>query len=1426
MSSSAAQEPNLTFESPKSARRAHRAAGIRSDSEDEEARALDFAARLAGQRLAHRRKPVGSDASGEPDADGKSHALSRSMPNRILEGAAGSLDLSSPHKDTFGPLPLYEDVKTVYHRERIPYIESVSRKHRKAYLKALALAKTIASKRTSRSWSGLTLIFGNSGQMIHCLRRQILNRRSSRGREVSASAVDRRADSKNRYKGRDSVSRSGAAAVSKSNPSLSKSMKSKSRSAKSNTSYMRKSKSSSTPSLPGADRAREQKRPRVAAALGKPRATEGPSDKTSKSRFSRVTSGSILPTSSSAMKTSSSAVKGAVGHHARQLQTAARAGPGSSPPMRPRASSSQRHFGSSEQRLVRTTSDVTKAPRTASHTTSDRKRTKLASNLTTEFEACVERINILMQKGTVILVTANGNISAAAGDIVCPRRLLRRHSLVLEREGYLNVPPSDHKDRTASVYETGAAYADKGGACSRWAALSCAPCIVIRADSASYGRLRVYHEGAATFYGTNVKPHAPQGIHWFDEALEIDADAVGIPGLPRDPQRVSGGGPRGRDLQSLERVTAPLESAQMFLAHVTGIPGTGRDALVRAYASRARGRYDAVLWIPGTSSEAAHARLLELCEKLRIFRDVVAVPSHALRLRLFYAALLETYRKTLIIMTSVPASGSPIAAVAPPGAVPPGQSVHFLVGSDASIPDDIAPLMRRAGGVVLDPFSRSQSLRLLRATLGPSSDSKAEAKAQPKNETKIQATLSRLHSVLEGDPLAIRIAVRFLRAAKKRGSLTVNDYASNLISSKKYLQVAKRDAKALPAHYVVVADITRALRNHRPPLLCLSMIAYLDPNGIPISLIRKMMIFLDKSSSQPRIQHAVSLLCAIGVVQRNPQRTHLVMHPHVQRAVRGMVRASRAHATRSSERVRDGSQPHYILNDLVSFFAQSFRFFPGLRRGTRNNRSLFIHALSVTRHALSERIAGSALSRCLALACRLAEYLSTVLLHREQGRALARNTVRVAEAAERKGRGPGTLLTLHCRHTLARMRLVLGDLNGAIDCLGSVLRPLAALNDLVQKRGERVGKRARALWAWAHVDSARVWLATDELSRAESSLRAAYETMRGLSNDIEDRTTHTLALADVRADMSIVSAKRGEFRVAKRGVVRALLVRCRHTMRQIRQASSHAHTNPIRVDAEVGWMCNNLGVLYSRMNRKRSAQRAFEAAYAVQAKINGPSSPEVATVLANWATVQTAFGSLRGSLEGSLAALASRRRFFGNRSLLVAEARHNLGIALWALGGHTCLARARAEVDEALFVKARLYADAKASASLSHSQIAMANVLLDLEQIDRSEQENDTRDKKQAESGFEEAFNMYHEALRSYVSVYGANSMAVSDLHSNIGVALFTQGDYDGAARHHQLALNIRQRIGGGVEVEAKVAASEDAVRVSKGMAANSCVIS
>mmetsp|Transcript_3504 Transcript_3504/g.5435 ORF Transcript_3504/g.5435 Transcript_3504/m.5435 type:complete len:230 (+) Transcript_3504:4313-5002(+) len=124
------------------------------------------------------------------------------------------------------------------------------------------------------------------------------------------------------------------------------------------------------------------------------------------------------------------------------------------------------------------------------------------------------------------------------------------------------------------------------------------------------------------------------------------------------------------------------------------------------------------------------------------------------------------------------------------------------------------------------------------------------------------------------------------------------------------------------------------------------------------------------------------------------------------------------------------------------------------------------------------------------------------------------------------------------------------------------------------------------------------------------------------------------------------------------------------------------------VRAGLGRTCNNLGVALAKLNRPMAAGHAFEAAYGIMALIHGAGSPEVATVLLNWAVVLEKRGALRGSIEGVLTSLTARRRLYGDRSILVSEAKNNLGINLWKLGaGDTGLKAAEKELVDALFVK-------------------------------------------------------------------------------------------------------------------------------------------
>jgi len=375
---------------------------------------------------------------------------------------------------------------------------------------------------------------------------------------------------------------------------------------------------------------------------------------------------------------------------------------------------------------------------------------------------------------------------------------------------------------------------------------------------------------------------------------------------------------------------------------------------------------------------------------------------------------------------------------------------------------------------------------------------------------------------------------------------------------------------------------------------------------------------------------------------------------------------------------------------------------------------------------------------------------------------------------------------------------------------------------------------AEGLWVMAHVSMAKIQLEREQATQAEQYLKVALDAVeRGWASSKPDKrkgwwrgSGRTLVLSDLMDNIAVLKRRMGDTRESKKALVDSIYTRyaCGGgtgplNMRNLTRGDKSSLPGIPWVRDGLGRTCNSLGVTLTKMGKNNLAGRAFEAAYGIMSLLHGTGSPEAATVLLNWAVVLEKKGAIRGSFEGILTALMARRRLYGDRSILVAEARNNLAITLWKIGGgDISLRHAERELLQAVVVKTQAsdaIADVpeskRASIKIAHSRVNMGNVL--------SSREN-----------YEGSIIEYNKALFHYKYLLGDQSSEVADVENNLGVSEFNLKNYRTAQKHHNQALRIRKSIATEKKTMAKTArssvkSSEDSLKINQSMMRPTCEI-
>mmetsp|Transcript_5986 Transcript_5986/g.8949 ORF Transcript_5986/g.8949 Transcript_5986/m.8949 type:complete len:1181 (-) Transcript_5986:62-3604(-) len=1123
-------------------------------------------------------------------------------------------------------------------------------------------------------------------------------------------------------------------------------------------------------------------------------------------------------------------------------------------------------------------------------------------NLLKDFKRCEKLVKSKLRRGNVFVVSFSGTIEAYG-----------RGAAPLENKTTSKVFPFAEDNATA-----------------KYAAISTCPCIVIRAESSSRGRLQVFYDGAYSPSMHDRVSMPPQGLTWFDPTLPASEDAlVHEFGQEEDHKAWH---PRMVELGMMERHALNKETLQLSLQCVVGEPSAGIDDIVHRYAARARTRYDAIIHIPGTSDLAAKNRMLQLGYYLRIWRDLSVLPTHEQRKILFYDEILEWYSRVLIVITSMCDTPTVLQTVAPTSGVPPECFVHIVVATIEEPPRDIVEHIPRIGTIRIKPLRPSQSMRIIKklpvTKPTPLND---EGKDEKKMEMDAVAMASAkahrkvledtLHNAIDGDALAMRIACSIVKAGHKRGGLTLKGYISNLLSSRSKLEKAMTGGGEVTALYSVVADAVRALSNKRTPSLLLTILAYVDSTGIHTGLLNILANNVDVRIRH-RIADSLQLLQSLGLITRSPDMNSIHMHVAVARVIRDLV----------DDQPQLGIS-HSILPSLVQAMSSIFRYIPGDNRAYRRDRRAILHLISICYYAATSQtgVSKEAREASLVLLCRAIEFLSCILQQRVEANKIANAVVSIGDRELLllpKGERIGVMIRLHCRVTLGRANLEMGKIQEAKQEFEAVINDLREANEnakqiqsepeskeiaatrqalsalfstsqsgpkpsryqsvhnnsrdvdeseailagsklsspkmmsspsnmdtpdmkginsapkeekkriprtvsdenafdgsvLSSRRGRaefELPPMAEALWVMAHMNLARVYLLMERPIKAKEAVEEAYDAVEmgwGNSGDVAGSLERNwfqgqgraLVIADLREDLSSSLWRTGEIRAAKSILVKALCTRYVHGggtgpleegLRKLRKPGERIPGIPW-VRSSLGRTCNSLGVVLSKLGRYNSAHRAFEAAYSVLSYCHGMGSPEVATVLLNWATVLEEKGAFVGSLEGNITALMARRRIYGDLNPLVAEARNNLGIILWKLG-YKSMPKAHEEFNASMYVKKETYGDDYKSTSVANTHVGIGNILA-------------------SERQFDAGIEQFQMALENYEGSLGDKSLESSHVLYNMGVSKFEQAKYRDSQQAHRESLLIRKEILG--ENHKMTAASKRALDISTTLR-GACVI-
>ncbi|GAB5364727.1 hypothetical protein AAMO2058_000994800 [Amorphochlora amoebiformis] len=1244
-------------------------------------------------------------------------------------------------------------------------------------------------------------------------------------------------------------------------------------------------------------------------------------------------------------------------------------------------------------------------------------------NVQANFENCLELVRKTIRKGNIYVVSFTGVVQACARGVNPP-------------SNFLKVQMKARKDFD---YTT-----------SKWGAMSRCPCFVIRAPSDSRGRVQVFYDGSMSLYGANRSGMNPQGVNWLDPKLWISEESV-PPLVPHSASRkeISPNAkwhPRMLDLELMERKSLRNETLQSSVQCVVGDPTLGVDDLVRRFTARAASRYDAVIWIPGTSEAAAKGRILELGYYLRLWTDLIALPFHNQRLALFYEELLTWYSKVLIVVTSVFNSQSVLDAIAPPGPLAPDSYVHFVVGSKESLKNGIAPRLVRIEDTKLRAYRPSQSLRILdqlpfkaknrqndaqkegkhkiaSEAKGKSQDEQqnaVEKKLSPKQVARRRRVIDKLHLTLKGNPLAVKITCAFICTGATRGRLSMESYLINLLDSLNRLEETTKDSGEVAPHFAVVADAIRALRNHRTPVLILSILAYMDPSGTDIGVLRHLTHMLEVGLKF-RFKDALKVLISIGLVSLSPDLNTVEMHVDTAAVVRTMLRKERL-STRVDEKTQveekaQAAGERGVLESLVSALNKTFRYLPGSNRGHRRDNILYLHVLSVASHAAlaSSRLDPESREAGLVLLCRAAEFVGRILQQSEEAFDIANSALMIADGellVNQSINRVGALVRMHCSLTLGRASLEVGRISEAEEEFCRIITDLAnahrealhragvippstdnkgerkkrrgtfgtyannsenerkalgpwapptsrtgpnqgvssrsslprspaykyhhqrdlseskeykdsmeaiveehaetetkdpeksripklsvryaqdselkvkkligSVSDVktpttqtlsqtpfltrtprsatvtntksrgpgrpprgARKRGEsfpeskhsvdnmpmgtegaewQLPPMAEGLWVMAHVGLAQIYILKEDPRQAHECIIAAFDAVElgwghagqvpadesGLAGSWWRGSGRPLVIADLRDNLASTLWRTGCQRIAKGLLVNSL---CSRYINGGGTGPLHKHPKKRKknrrlpgvewVRGGLGRTCNSLGVVLTAMGRLNTAHRAFEAAYSVLSHCHGTGSPEVATVLSNWASVIERKGAISGSLEGVLAGLTARRRLYGDRSMMVAEARNNLGIVLWKLGGPEALSQSALELNDSMFQKLKLLGEGP-SVTTAHGHVNTGNVL-------------SSQDEGEA------AIEQFENALRNYERTVGEFSVEMSNVFNNVAVTRYKQGKFGAARKAYDDSLKIRKKVLGGNHPLTKTSEKNYGIAKSAG---GHCVVS
>ncbi|HTK09577.1 MAG TPA: tetratricopeptide repeat protein, partial [Ktedonobacteraceae bacterium] len=309
---------------------------------------------------------------------------------------------------------------------------------------------------------------------------------------------------------------------------------------------------------------------------------------------------------------------------------------------------------------------------------------------------------------------------------------------------------------------------------------------------------------------------------------------------------------KGR-LQALETIFQ--QDNRVFL---TGNDGAGKTTLAQEYMRCFADKYQAMIRINAATDETF---LADLCEALQRFSLPVDMTGSVMEIFQTLHNYLNEQSKALLILDHLPFR---FAVQDSPDQQP--LRYHFLLithtaGAPAELPRlDLAGLEARDGALLV----------LRQAGLLAEQDALLDTAG---NEVQMDAL--ELAREMQGSPIALRLAGGYLRQV----GLSIRDYLDLFREYPVRLQLHGNGPQGLD----VAGELSLAwlARTHPEALAILWMCALLSPEAIPIALLDQG----DEEKAEQTIE-TIQLLVALGLLNKNEDRSVLSMHPLIQQLTR------------------------------------------------------------------------------------------------------------------------------------------------------------------------------------------------------------------------------------------------------------------------------------------------------------------------------------------------------------------------------------------------------------------------------------------------------------------------------------------------------------------------------------------------------------